>query len=547
MAGMPTTVVWYRRDLRVGDHAPLERATRRGAVIPVFVLDRALLRHPETGVARVEFMLATLQSLAADLEQRGAGLVILEGDPAVVLPRLVSKYGADGIYAHTDAERVYGRVRDARVERALAQISAKMRWFEPPGATAELIEYPVFRKWWWSQMLAPLIPTPTRITFPAGVTPSVVPSLEQIGLRGDGKPLPIAGSVAAHGLLESFLDPSTLHRYRWAVSLPAARASSGLSPHLKFGSISPREAVQRAQAMRERPDSPMTRSVEQFTSRLRWGAGFTQRVRYLPQLELRSLYSSFDAQPWPFDGDQYERWCDGQTGFPFIDACARCLIATGGWLELNFRARSIYASFLGNLLGFDWRYGALHFMKHLIDGDAAIDHYQWAMQSGVTVGTDKTWTRIWHPGQVAVDRADPDGEFIRRWVPEVAHLPSAQIGEPQRVRGYPAMMLEWAGARREAVTRLGVRRAALIGASDLRGQIQALPDTLTPFAAQSGLHEYGWALQPLSGLQPAALELGSLDGAGVLALRSWLIVQREMTAKRVPARAAPAPQDDLFS
>jgi deoxyribodipyrimidine photo-lyase len=114
------------------------------------------------------------------------------------------------------------------------------------------------------------------------------------------------------------------------------------------------------------------------------GPGFTQRFRYLPQLELRSLYRGFDADGWAFDETLYTAWQQGQTGFPIVDAAARCLTATGGYLALNFRTRAIYASFLSNLGGIDWRYGALHFMRHLIDGDCPIDHYQWAMQSGVT-------------------------------------------------------------------------------------------------------------------------------------------------------------------
>ncbi len=109
----------------------------------------------------------------------------------------------------------------------------------------------------------------------------------------------------------------------------------------------------------------------------------------------------------------------------------------------NFRSRALYSSFLSNLLGMDWRFGALHFMRHLIDGDCPIDHYQWAMQAGVTHCVDKTWTRIYNPEQSAVDRCDPEGTFIKRWVPELAHLPPECLGCPPSIKGYPAPILNY--------------------------------------------------------------------------------------------------------
>ena len=142
--------------------------------------------------------------------------------------------------------------------------------------------------------------------------------------------------------------------------------------------ISTRETVQIAQAWELNPKAE--RSRQQLISRLCLGNGFVQRFRYLPQLELRSLYSVFDEQGWTFDEALYQAWQQGQTGFPIVDAVARCLQATGGWQGLNFRSRAIYSSFLSNLLGIDWRFGALHFMRHLIDGDCPIDHYKWAMR-----------------------------------------------------------------------------------------------------------------------------------------------------------------------
>ncbi|MEM6598457.1 MAG: deoxyribodipyrimidine photo-lyase, partial [Cyanobacteria bacterium P01_C01_bin.69] len=149
---MNRTLVWYRRDLRIYDHEPLYRAARRGLVIPVFVFDRALLLHPETGSGRVRFMLSCLDSLDRDLRSHGGRLILRAGDPVEVLPRLVKETGAEGIYSYIDYERIYGRVRDARLNQALARENLKIRWFEPQGGTPELMSYPEYRQLWYQQM-----------------------------------------------------------------------------------------------------------------------------------------------------------------------------------------------------------------------------------------------------------------------------------------------------------------------------------------------------------------------------------------------------------
>ncbi|MGB3200403.1 MAG: FAD-binding domain-containing protein, partial [Nodosilinea sp.] len=426
---MNTTIVWFRRDLRVSDHEPLLRAARRGLVVPVFVFDRALLHHPETGSARVAFLLAALKALDLDLRALGGRLILRSGDPVQVLPQMVRDLKADGIYAHTDVERTYGRVRDARLNQVLAQQNMKIRWFEPAASVGNLVPYSTYREIWHREMGQPLVPTPTQVLVPPAIASDPLPDLESLGHQADGKPLPPASTASARALLQDFLTDKA-DRYYWQLSYPSAEATTGLSPHIKFGIISVRDCVQTIRQAPDLGDSRLRRSHQQLISRLRWGNGFTQRFRYLPQLELRSLYSIFDDDGWAFDEGVYQAWQHGQTGFPIVDAAARCLQATGGYLALNFRTRAIYASFLSNLGGIDWRYGALHFMRHLIDGDCPIDHYQWAMQSGVTHCVDKTWTRIYNPGQVAIDRCDPEGEFIKRWVPELADVPADQLGNP---------------------------------------------------------------------------------------------------------------------
>lgn len=533
---MNRTIVWFRRDLRISDHAPLHRAISRGAVIPVFIFDRALLHHPETGSARVAFMLDCLRSLDEDLRDRGGRLILRFGDPVELLPDLIRETGADGIYAYVDYERIYGRVRDARLNQALVEQGLKIRWFEPSGAASELMDYRDYRKLWYRDMSAEMLSTPLNIPTPEDIASEPIPKLTDLGLVPDGKLIPPAGTSAARDILGQFLNEK-LDRYYWQLSYPGAEVTSGLSPHIKFGAISIRECYQTAQRiLKYTSDQRIERSCKQFISRLRWGSGFAQRFRYLPQLELRSLYSIFDQDGWEFDETLYEAWKTGQTGFPIIDAAARCLEATGGWMALNFRSRALYSSFLSNLMNHDWRYGALHFMRHLIDGDCPIDHYQWAMQAGVTHCLDKSWTRIYNPEQAAVDRCDPEGAFIKKWVPELAKIPAVQLGLPPRVKGYPQPILNYREARARRVQQLEEQRSSFRQQSDILPHLARMPKSVLPFGSDRFESEIQWAQKSSPSLFPAALDLDQLDIERSTWLRSWLVAHVEFKPQKTTSR-----------
>ena len=549
---MSRTIVWFRRDLRVTDHAPLYRAVLRGSIIPVFVFDRALLHHPETAPARVAFMLDCLHHLDQELRQRGGRLILRYGDPVEVLPQLIRETQADGIYTYIDCERIYGRVRDARLNQALTEQGMKIRWFEAIASTPDLIPYPAYRDLWYKDMRESLVPTPSQIFVPPEVNSEPLPDLATLGLIADTKVIPTGGTQAARRLLDEFFEEK-VDRYYWQLSYPGAEVTTGLSPYLKFGAISIRECFQ---AVEQNPltDAKAERSRQQLIARLRWGSGFAQRFRYLPQLEVRSLYSIFDQEGWEFDEALYQAWQHGQTGFPIIDAAARCLQATGGWKQLNFRVRAMYSSFLSNLLGMDWRYGALHFMRHLLDGDCPIDHYQWAMQSGVTHCVDKTWTRIYNPEQTAVDRCDPEGLFIKRWVPEVAHLNPEDLGLPPSLllKDYPSPVLNYKQARQRRVKQLEKQRQLFLHQQNVVPYLARLPEFLTPFGAERFASEVGWAKARNPQLFPPALDLDDLDLEQSYALRTWFVAHVNITprkprqAKKKPSKSADFTQLNLL-
>ncbi len=567
---MNRTIVWFRRDLRISDHKPLYQAARRGTVVPVFVFDRALLLHPETGSGRVRFMLSCLAALDRDLRSRGGRLILRAGNPVEILPQLIRETGAEGIYSYIDYERIYGRVRDARLNQALAKAGLKIRWFEPLGGTPDLVPYPEYRQLWYREMRSPQIPTPQKIEVPPDVPSDELPVLESLGHTSDGIPIPEGGTIEARKLLHLFFDSRKAQSYYWQLSYPGANATSGLSPYIKYGAISIRECAQTIWDRRAEPDwksdKRVQRSTHQLISRLRWGSGFTQRFRYLPQLEVRSLYTPFESGPadsllpieelqnggWDYNLDHYEAWKNGETGYPIVDAAARCLQATGGWLALNFRVRAIYASFLCNLVGMDWRYGALHFMRYLIDGDCPIDHYQWAQQAGVTHCLNKAWIRIYNPQQEAIDRCDPQGEFVYRWLPELRHLKPEQLGTPPRVEGYPAPILDYAEARDRRTKRIDDLRHSIIHATDIKPLLTRMPRDITPFGADLFPSDTSWTQKPTDDLYPAALDLDSLDKQQSKILRTWFVThgswlenpKRQQVARQKNRQKRKAEQDN---
>lgn len=242
-----------------------------------------------------------------------------------------------------------------------------------------------------------------------------------------------------------------------------------------------------------------------------------------------------------------------RVAFMLEDAAARCLLATGGWQAFNFRTRACYASFLSNLLSIDWRYGALHFMRHLIDGDCPIDHYQWAMQAGITSAIDKSWTRIYNPGQAAVDRFDPQGQFIKRWVPELRHLRPDQLGSPPATKGYPAPILDYKQARAQRVEQLGRQRQMFTQPqADIVPYLAPLPASFVPFGSDRVSCDVSWATGDNSfasaerELFPAAIDLSELDAEQAAILRSWFMAPVASSSDRARLQAAETMQLQLL-
>jgi deoxyribodipyrimidine photo-lyase len=451
---MHTVVVWFRRDLRLSDHPALAAAVAEGArIVPLFVFDPYLLRHPETGSGRVQFLLGCLESLRQNLAVLGSRLICRLGDQEQVLPAFAREVGADAVYWHGDSERAWRTTTDGRIALALQQMGIEARRFEAEALLAaggpETYALAHFTPHWHRFHSQPAAPRPTALPpVDDGIADWPGRTLADLGLAVCDQEVPLAGEREAHRLLAEFLNEKCPNYLKsLSVAEAASRSTSRLGPHLKFGTISVRTVIQRVRRRTAQVDRWQRRNLEGFQSRLFWRDHFAQKLRNLPRCERESYLEEFDAIAWSSRDDHYEAWCSGQTGYPLVDAAMRCLNRTG-WLP--FRLRALCATFHCIDLFLPWQQGARHFMRRLIDADVAIDHWQWQSHAGVS-NRGRSWFRVYNPID-GVAKIDPEGTFIRRWVPELAGVPTEHLAAPwlHGVDYFPPLV-EHAAARRRAL------------------------------------------------------------------------------------------------
>jgi deoxyribodipyrimidine photo-lyase len=462
-------LLWLRRDLRLNDHTALNAALDRGAcVLPVFIFDPALLRGPHFSPTRLAFLLAGLESLDKRLREFRSRLIVRTGEPAFVLREVLDQSGAVAVHATRDYSP-FANARDARVSAALP---VPLRLFDdalihPPEAVskADGSAYTVFTPFYraWSALPVPA-PDERRLRAddfadaPA-VTSDPLPSLSEIG-HATSVELPKAGEAAARRLLTDFAA-RPIFAYadgRNMLSGPPWRdanaGTSALSPYLRFGMLSPRQALAAAQAARERAQSPEAlKGADHWVSELAWREFYAHILAHFPHVLRRPFKPQFERIDWRASADELQRWQAGMTGFPVVDAAMRQLAATG-WM--HNRARMIVASFLTKDLLHYWSEGEAYFMQHLLDGDPASNNGGWQWTAGT--GTDaQPFFRIFNP-MLQSQRYDPDGAYIRTWVPELRAVPAPFIHAPWEMpdppRTYPPPMLDHHAARDRALAAL---------------------------------------------------------------------------------------------
>jgi len=461
----PAAIIWFRRDLRLRDHpALLAAAAGDRPVVPLYVLDPRLLEGRFASPNRAWFLLGSLRSLAADLAALGAPLVVRVGDPVEVVPAIARETGARDVYVSRD-HAPFGLARDRAVGEALAGLPVAGRLHARTGnlvhepdvvatrAGRPYAVYSPFRRAWEGLPPRATLPRPSALRR-RDVDPGEIPDLAALGM-GDGPTadpalLPEPGEAAARQRLEAWLASGLAGYRRTRDRLDLAGGTSRLSADLHFGLLSPTEIVERATAAGGVDDGPRA-----FINELVWREFYAHVLFHRPSVRRAAARPEFDAVEWSGDEAVLDAWRTGQTGYPVVDAAMRHL-AAAGWMPN--RARMIVASFLTKDLLVDWRAGEAHFMRHLVDGDVASNNGGW--QWCASTGTDpQPYFRIFNPVSQG-QRFDPDGEYVRRWVPELAGIPAADIHDPARVRcaGYPAPIVDHAEARRRALAVYGAAR-----------------------------------------------------------------------------------------
>ena len=449
-------LLWFKRDLRVQDHAALAQAVAAagdGAVVPLYILEPELWTQPDMSGRHYAFLTEALQSLDQSLRQLGSALLLRVGSAVQILEHLHREQPLTALYSHQETWNHWTYDRDRAV--AAWCRSRSIPWHEPRqnGVMRRMGDRDTWLPAWYGHVKAQKVPVPRalrRHDFPS----DPFPSTSDLGLASDPCPGRQAGGrAAATRLLTSFLlDRGESYTRAMSSPLTAFDACSRLSPHLAFGTLSVREAYQAAEGSKARgPTSARWSSARRsFTSRLRWHCHFMQRLEDEPEMEFTNLHRAYDGLRG-VNTDHLAAWQAGNTGYPFIDACMRALIHTG-WL--NFRMRSMLMSFAAYHLWLDWQQPALHLARQFTDYEPGIHFSQVQMQSGTT---GMNAVRVYNPIKQSLDQ-DPDGLFIRRWVPELANMPTALIHtpwlSPERMGAYPLPLVSEKQARSEALEAL---------------------------------------------------------------------------------------------
>ena len=367
----PVQIVWLKRDLRVQDHRPLAEAARNGPVLPLYIAEPGLWAQPDASGRHWDFIRECLGELRADL---GAALVIRVGEAVDVLSDLLERLSVAAVWSHEETGNGWTYDRDKAVARLLR--ARGVPWHELPqhGVVRRLASRDRWSREWERRMAQGLTPAPTLRPAMPDLGPGEIPEGRALGLADDPCPLrQVGGRRAAVTALEGFL---TLRgeRYHLEMSSPltAYDACSRLSPHLAWGSLSLREAVQatrlRARQVASLPAAERgtwARALAAFEGRLHWHCHFMQKLESAPRIEHENMQRACDGlrDPEP-DPERLAAWCAGRTGFPFVDACMRALGASG-WL--NFRMRAMLMAFASYQLWLHWREPGLHLARLFTD------------------------------------------------------------------------------------------------------------------------------------------------------------------------------------
>ena len=441
------SILWFRRDLRVSDHPALNAAAEEakkngGVVVPVFILDKALIGG--AGSKRLAYLGNSLRALDKSLN---GSLHVMIGDPIDVLNDLQKRYSATSVHISEEFER-YGAERDKKVEAAGISLVrtgspyavAPGRVRKPVDGTPYKVYTPFYKAWVLHGWRQPAV-TPTDILW---AKPNEADRNFPDWKLPEGTTIVDAGEDAAHRRY-AYVVENILDNYDETRNTASIDGTSRMSAHLKWGEIHPRTLL---------ANLNQTKAHETFAKEIAWREFYADVLFHNPHTEYEYYAPRFANMRYDKPGEKFQAWCEGKTGYPFVDAAIRQLL-TEGWM--HNRTRMVVASFLVKDLHIEWQLGEKFFREHLIDFDLASNIHGWQWTAGC--GTDASpYYRVFNPIEQA-KKFDPEGEYIRKYVPELAHLQVPDIYEPWTVldgylNDYPERIVDHAAERIESLARL---------------------------------------------------------------------------------------------
>jgi len=453
---LKNVIHWFRRDLRLTDNTALHAAAATGAqVTPVYILSDWKKNHRWTGPNRQHFLCGCLGSLDANLHAAGSRLILRQGEAVAELERLVSETRAEAIFFNRDPDP-FGRAVEERLEKAGQRLGITIKPFKDVAIherrevlTGSGDTFRVFTPYSraWEKLSKPTTSPRVKIlATPADLFSLPLPGNPFWDLPAAAAGLPEAGEKAARARMREFLE-NGISRYGDTRDLPAGGGTSRLSQDLRHGLLSIRELHQECLKKADTLDAKGRGNVMKYVAELVWREFYMQILWNHPEVLEHEFNSKYRGMVWPGQMANLERWKNGETGFPIVDAAMRELRETG---FMHNRTRMIAAMFLTKDLHLDWRHGESYFMQMLTDGEIASNNGGWQWSAGT--GADAApYFRIQNPWS-QTKRFDPDGVYIKRWIPELRDVDASKFQDPpapglRLAKGYPSPIVDHSAAR----------------------------------------------------------------------------------------------------